>query len=582
MDILDYPLRSPKRWMIAPPAPPSLIRRLDYLPPLIVQLLYNRGLTSEEEIENFLACRHRADDPFALAGMGEAVERILHAIHRGEPITVYGDFDVDGVTATVLLVQTLRSLGAQVKPYIPHRVDEGYGINCDALARLAKEGVRLVITVDCGIRSVEEVAFGRRQGLDIIVTDHHHVGAILPPALACINPRRAESGHPARDLAGVGVAFKLAQALLRTIKARSHNGHPVQPMQEDDLLDLVALGTVADLVPLVGENRALVARGLARLNRPARVGLQALLWEAGLRPGQITATHISFILAPRLNAAGRLDSAMLSYSLLVANEAGQAERLAHRLGELNRQRQKLTAEAVELAQARLAATGQLGELLFVSDSSMLPGIVGLVAGQLAETYYRPAVVVELGEEYSRGSARSIPEFHITRALDCCSERGLLVRHGGHAAAAGFTVQTARLAEFEQTLKEIAAQELAGQELSPALSIDALVDLQMLDWAIHALISRLEPFGYGNSVPVLASRNVEVLAAWPVGSENKHLKLRLFDGRREWDAIAFRWGARANEVPKRVDIAYHLEANEWNGQMRLQLNIQDIRPATQPG
>lgn len=566
-----------KRWQIAPSAPLDFIRRLDFLPPIIVQLLYNRGMTTAEDVEDFLHCRVRQDTPFQLAGMNEAVARIRQAIKRAEPIAVYGDFDADGVSGTVVLVETLTALGARVQPYIPHRMDEGYGLNCEALRSLAKAGIRLVITVDCGIRSVEEVAFGRRLGLDIVVTDHHHVGEKLPPALACINPRRPDSPYPFRELSGVGVAYKLAQALLR-VERQCPQGDSPPRLSEEDLLDLVALGTVADLVPLVGENRFLVAQGLRRLNQLKRVGLQALVGEAGLNAGKVDSTAVSWILAPRLNAAGRLDSAMLSYELLVAQEPVEAARLARQLGQLNRQRQQLTDWAFQLALSELMQRESLRELLFFAHPELPQGIVGLVAGRLTETFYRPAIVVELGQDVSHGSGRSIPEFHITQALDQCSEKGLLVRHGGHAAAAGFTVETTRVSELERELGEIAGHHLQGQELMPTLLIDAMVDLQGLDWATLEMMHQLEPFGYGNQPPLLASRRVQVLSAKAVGADNRHLKLMLSDGMRQWDAIAFGMGTLAEVLPGWVDIAFHLEENEWNGQIRLQLNVQDLQPA----
>ena len=273
-----------KQWAICPPAPQSHIQAFDYLPPLAVQLLYNRGITTAEDIDAFMGVRMYDDNPFALAGMNDAVTRIRKAIKDGEHIVVYGDFDADGVTATVLLVQTLRALGAQAHPYIPDRVDEGYGLNCEALERIAGDGVSLVITVDCGIRAIEEVAAGASLGLDMIVTDHHTVGDVLPPAVACINPRRADSTYPFRELAGVGVAYKLAQALLR-VENRVPNGAGAAPLTEQDLLDLVALGTVADLMPLTGENRTLVRRGLECINEANRPGISALIREAGAKPG---------------------------------------------------------------------------------------------------------------------------------------------------------------------------------------------------------------------------------------------------------------------------------------------------------
>lgn len=566
-----------KRWHISPPAPVSHIQAIGYLPPLVVQLLYNRGLTTAGEIDAFMGYRVAPDNPFELAGMSDAVARIRSAIRRGEKIAVYGDFDADGVTATAVLMTTLLALGAGAQPYIPDRVDEGYGVNSEALEHLAAEGVSLVITVDCGIRSIREIDHGRRLGLDIIITDHHTTGNELPSAVACLNPRRRDSAYPFRELAGVGVAYKLAQALLRVENRVPNSGDP-PPLQEDDLLDLVALGTVADLMPLIGENRSLVARGLERINDSRRPGIQALLQDAGTKSGSVNSTAIAFFLAPRLNAAGRLESAMLSYRLLMAADAGEAKALAGRLGQLNRQRQRLTDEAVQFALGQLASNDDPGHLLFIADENLLPGIVGLVAGRLVEMFYRPTIVVEKGAQQSRGSCRSIPEFHITEALDHCSAQGLLVRHGGHAAAAGFTVESSRLSELRQALQSIAGEKLLGRDLAPVLTIDAMVDLQELSWATHEMIIGLEPFGYGNPAPILASAGLEVLDARSVGG-GKHLKLSLSDGRRPWDAIAFRLGSMASSLPPRVDVAYQLEQNEWNGRTSLQLNIQDIRPAS---
>lgn len=555
--------------------------RFPGLSPLIVQLLYNRGLSTPSEVRAFLKGEWPEDNPFRLKGMNEAVTRLRQAIRQREPIAVYGDFDTDGVTATALLVETLSALGAQVRPYIPHRVEEGYGLNMNALRELARRGSRVVVTVDCGIRSVPEVAYGRRLGLDIIVTDHHAPGEELPPATAAINPKQADCRYPFKELAGVGLAFKLAQALLR-----AHRQTPVASskvgargraplLQEEDLLDLVALGTVADLAPLLGENRALVMRGLEKLNQPQRLGLQALISRAGVRPGQITATTIGYILGPRLNAAGRLDTAMASYNLLLSSSPTEAESLALKLEEVNRERQRLTVDTLERAREQVLALGEEEKLFFVAAEDYLPGIVGLVAQRLTEEFYRPSVVVELGEKTSRGSARSIPEFNITAALDQC--RDLLVRYGGHAAAAGFTVANANLEPLQQRLRQIAMHQLEGRELLPTLSIDAEVDLSEINWATYTLLEQLEPFGYANPAPLLLSRGVIVRDARLVGED--HLKMTLSDGRVVWDAIAFHQGEWVGKLPRCLDIVYTLEVNEWNEEKRLQLNVKDLRPST---
>ncbi|MDW8318350.1 MAG: single-stranded-DNA-specific exonuclease RecJ [Anaerolineae bacterium] len=549
-----------------------------------MQILYNRGVAEPDAVEAFLKGEARYDNPFDIKGMNEAVFRIRRAIRQGEQIAVYGDYDADGVTATALMVRTLSALGAVVRPYIPHRVDEGYGLNNEALAELKRDGCSLVVTVDCGVRSVQEVAYANRLGMDVIVTDHHSVGPELPPALAVINPKRADCPYPFDDLSGVGLAYKLAQGLLR-----AHGKEPIRrdvrtELQEEDLLELVALGTVSDLVPLLGENRVLVQKGLERLNRTQHPGLQALLAQAGVKPGQVTSTAIGFFLGPRLNAAGRLESAMLSYELLQTQDVFKAAQLARELDALNLRRQQLTAEAVEIARQRIEAEGADGYLHLVADPDFREGIVGLVAGKLVEHYYRPALVVTLGERYSKGSARSIGDFHVTDALDRCAQEGLLVRHGGHAMAAGFTLETAKLPRLKARLQELAAEALADKDLQPALQIDAEVPLGDLDWATYDLLQQLEPTGYANQPPVLMSRRVQVRDAKPVGAGGAHLKLTVSDPsagpRREvaWDAIAFNQGHWFGQLPRVVDLAYTLDRNDWNGQARLQLVVADLRPA----
>jgi single-stranded-DNA-specific exonuclease len=563
------------KWQIAPPAPEDHLARFPQLPPLTVQLLYNRGITAPQDVQDFLAGAVSEDNPFRLKGVNEAVTRLRQAIRRGEPVAIYGDFDADGVTATALLVETLSALGARVKPYIPHRVDEGYGLNTEALRHLASQGIRVVVTVDCGIRSIQEVNYGRKVGLDLIITDHHSVGEEVPPAVAVINPKQSDCRYPFKDLAGVGVAFKLAQALLRV-----HHRVPVAKgeagVSEEDLLDLVALGTVTDLAPLLGENRSLVKRGLERLNCPQRPGIKALITGAGLKPGGIDATAIGFILGPRLNAAGRIDHAMTSYQLLATSSDHEAGELASKLGELNQHRQQLTVETFERAREQVMTAVETEKLLFAMGEDFLAGIVGLVASRLTEEFYRPSVVLELGSEESRGSARSIPEFNITAALDRC--RDLLIRYGGHAAAAGFTIANDKLETLRGRLKELAAEQLEGVDLTPTLLIDAEVELSEVDWATQTLLTQLEPCGYANPSPLLLSRRAIVRDARTVGTDGSHLKLTLSDGRVVWDAIAFHQGQQADQLPRHIDVVYSLEVNEWQGEKRLQLNVKDLRPS----
>jgi single-stranded-DNA-specific exonuclease len=565
----------PKRWQVAPPALPSHINRFSHLHPIIVQVLYNRGITDPGDVSAFLNGAGDETNPFALEGITAAVTRLRQALHAEEPIVVYGDFDADGVTATTLLVQTLRALGGQVRPYIPHRVDEGYGLHKRVLTQLARSGTRVVVTVDCGVRSLDEIAHANQQGLDIIITDHHSAGPQLPEALAVIDPKRADSHYPFRELAGVGVAYKLAQALLKSHQQTPVNNTQNVNLKEEDLLDLVALGTVADLVPLLEENRALVHRGLACLNRMERPGVEALCRQTGLQPGKVDTTAIGYALAPRLNAAGRMAHAKDAYQLLDTTYPAEAERLAGELGQLNRKRQQLTLETQEQARQLALEAGEDAFLLFAASSDFLAGIVGLAASRLVDEFYRPAVVVEMSKKVSRGSARSIPDFHITHALDACSD--LLIQHGGHAAAAGFAVANENLDKLADRLRGLAAEQLADVELTPVLSVDAEVELAQMSWELQHELGQLEPCGYANPHPLFLSKDIRVTGHRAVGNEGKHLKLRLSDGQVTWDAIAFRQGDWANKLPDRIDLVYHLEINEWNGRRQLQLNVQDVRP-----
>ena len=570
-----------KHWLAPPAMPPEQQERFPHLHKTVLQILYNRNICEPGQVEAFLTADAPLHDPFHLRGMDVAVARIARAIQAGQRIAVYGDFDADGITSTALLTQTLQALEGTVVPYIPDRVDEGYGLNTDALDRLAERGTNLVITVDCGIRSIDEVSHGNRLGLEVIVTDHHSVGAELPPALAVINPKQPGCRYPFKELAGVGIAFKLAQALLQTVPkpaSRSQSRQSHQSLREEHLVDLVALGTVADIVPLLGENRHLVKRGLKQLNAPWRKGVQALMASAGLKPGHVNSTAIAFMLGPRINAAGRLQDAMLAYWLLMTRDQTRAQEYAKQLNELNQERQSLTLEATERARDQVMdETGAVPYLLFAASTDFKPGIVGLVASRLTEEFYRPSVVMERGDAESRASCRSIPEFHITQALDECAD--LLVRHGGHAAAAGFTVDNENLPALQERLQAIARQRLLAADLVPRLQIDAELSLGPDLYDFYDQLAVLEPFGEANPEPVFVSRRLKVGHQQAIGAAAQHLKLAVNDGRAWWDAIAFGRGKEIEQLPEYVDLAYHLNMNEWNGQKRLQLVALDWRPAS---
>ncbi len=575
-----------KRWQVAVPAPDDFVRALHPLHPLVAQVVYNRGLSTPCAAQRFLDGTRPLSDPLALVGVEEAVDLIRRAVRDDALIVIYGDYDVDGITACAVLVQTLRTQGARVKPYIPRREDEGYGLNPDAIRALAQEGAGLLITVDCGMRAVDDVQLAHDLGLTTIVTDHHQAepgardGGTIGVADVVINPKCSLGDGEADDdelihLAGVGVAFKLAQALL-SANRRMPLPTTVREMEEEELLDLVALGTVADMVQLVGENHTLVARGLAHLNAAHRPGLHALMAESGVDPGNVTTKTIGFVLAPRINAAGRLDEAMTALELLLAPDMASAWPLAQRLEELNRRRREITLAVRERARELLRFEDGLPSLIFAASPDFPHGVVGLAASRLLDDYYRPAVVVSVEDEISKGSARSIPEFHITEALDAVSD--LLERHGGHAAAAGFTVQTSRLDELAARLGALADVQLGDRLLLPTLEVDAETSLSDLSWDLYRELEKLQPFGLGNPVPVFVSRGVPVEQGRAVGSDRRHLKLTVVDERRQlWDAIAFGQGHWADHLPARVDLAYRLERNEWNGRVTLQLNVEDLRP-----
>ena len=566
-----------KVWQLAEPAPLDYITQLEAenIHPVLAQVLYQRRYITPTAALEFLKTHPDLNDnPFQLKDMDKAIYRIRMAIRRGEPIAVYGDFDCDGVTASVLLTQVLAKVGADVRPYIPDRVDEGYGLNSPALKSLADDGVKLVITVDCGIRSVQEVADANSYGVDMIITDHHSVGPQLPEAYAVINPKQTDCNYPERMLAGVGLAYKIAQGLY--MEAVRRNPKLAADWHPDEWLDLVAIGTVADIAPLWGENRYMVQRGLKLLNEPERPGLRALYGAAGIKPGEVSAMTIGFGIGPRINAAGRLRSAMIAFNLLDAEDEERVRPVAYQLNDINRERQDKTREMQEWAEESMPDDPGSFPLLFASDKRFEQGVVGLVASRLTESYYRPSVVVQLGEEESHASCRSIPEFHITSALEECDD--LLERYGGHAAAAGFTVLNEKIPLLRDRLIEIAGERLEGEELVPELTIDAELSFEQVSMVLANNLTDLEPTGEQNPAPIFMTRNAIIRESKAVGQEGQHLKLAFTDGIRTVEAIAFRWGDEEHELPDYVDVAYRLEVNEWNGQRRLQFNVQDMRPA----
>lgn len=562
--------RLQKRWEIRERIPAEIDQALSAYPPFFRQILFSRGVWDEVSARAYLYGQPDQDDPYLLTDMQTSVDRLFWAIDHQDSIAVYGDYDVDGVTATALLTQAIRQYGGQVVPYIPNRFEEGYGLNVTALEELARDGVQVVIAVDCGIRSPLEAARAAELGIDLIICDHHHPGEEIPDAWAVICPKRPGDMYPDKDLAGVGLAYKIARAM--------EMRRPEAGVRADEWLDLVALGTVADVVPLRGENRSLVRRGLEKMRSSTRTGLNALANVARLKLSEVAAGDIGFVLGPRLNAAGRLDTAQDALNLLLSEDLMEAGKLAQHLDDQNRQRQELTRQMQEEA-ARLAQETGLQQVLLAFSKDFNSGVVGLAASRLVDAYYRPAVVGEVGPEVTRASCRSIPEFHITRALDECKD--LFVRHGGHALAAGFTIRNEHLPELSERLRAIAARELDGLELRPVLRADLEIPLRELRPDFLRYLDMLQPTGQDNAEAVFVSRGLKVVRYKTVGAEGQHLRLTVGDGGVIYDGIAFRQGHRAKDMPDRVDVLFTYEKNEYNGYASMQLNIRDFKPAGTP-
>jgi len=558
-------LNQQARWKILPSVPYEYLNASD-LSPLIAQLLYNRGV-KPEEIDPFLSADHRLEgNPFLLPDISQAVSRVYNAVLAREKIAVYGDFDVDGVTAIVILVEGLSRLGAEVITYIPDRVNEGHGLKISALEKLQAQGAGLVITVDCGVTDLAEVKQAREMGMDMIITDHHIPLGSLPRAIAVIDPKRKDSVYPYPDLAGAGVAFKLLQALF-------HKDSREKWLTR--LMDLVVLATVTDLVTLVGENRYLVKEGLRELNRSSHVGIQEMVKLAGLKLSELDAQDISWILGPRLNAAGRMNNASTSYQLLTTQSPEEARLLALELEEKNAERQKLTKEVLSRAREKLAAKLYL-PVLIEGDESYSIGVIGLVAGKLADEFYKPAIIISLGPELCQGSCRSIPEFDVAAALEEC--HNLLTTFGGHPLAAGFTVTRQNLAQLEERITTLATDQLGHLDLRPEIVIDAELPLSTFSGETFNLMQKLSPFGRGNPQPTFLTRQVEVVECRNFGNRDEWLRLKLKQGNITWQAVDFDSRRTREEIPSYIDIVYNLKKSRWNGEEVLGLNLRDFTPA----
>ncbi len=566
-----------KRWITPPKISAEVNQKLKDFPAVFRQILFNRGITDGESAQAFLNAGQPIFAPETLLDIDPAVDLIAEMVARRGKIVIFGDYDVDGVTSTVVLVQLLQKAGADVEMYIPNRFEEGYGFSMDALSEVMQLNPRLIITVDCGVRSIQEVHAAEEQGVRVIVTDHHQPFEELPPADAVICPRRPGDPYPNKNLAGVGIAYKLAQRYLEK--------YPLESEDPRQWLDLVALGTVADLAPLSGENRVMVRQGLQVMRTGPRPGILALANVSRVPITEVNAQHIGFMLGPRLNAAGRLSSARKAYDLLMAAATREAGELALYLDEENQSRRLITREIQDNVEENYDFSDDQW-LILCADESYNEGVIGLAASKLAESYYRPSVIGVEKEEVVRASCRSIPELNITSALDECID--LLVQHGGHAMAAGLTVRKENLPALKERLSAIIARELFDTELAPMLKAEMELNLSDLHPSLFNFLNDLEPTGVENPSPLFIARGVEIRKIWAVGKTRDHLKLTLSDPRYHQDrqlhspvivdGIAFQFGGLANElsVGDHIDIAFSYEINTYNGNQTVQLNIRDIQ------
>jgi len=536
------------------------------LAPLVSKLLVIRGINTPDKVHNFLQPGpERFHDPFLLDGMEKSVHRIRLAIERKEAICIYGDYDADGVSSTSLMFHLLKQLGAVFDYYVPNRFTEGYGLNNEALSRLQQDGFRLIITVDTGISAVEQVEHAKRLGLDVIVTDHHEPPAVLPDAYAVVNPKKPACSYPFDMLAGVGVAFKLGHALL---------GEP--PLH---LVDLAAVGTIADLVPLVDENRILAKLGLSRLNRTESIGLKALIRVSGLSDTEISAGHVGFALGPRLNAGGRLETAEAAVKLLTTDDQAEAEACAKTLDDLNRERQELvqniTQEAAEIVrQQDLLANSQV---LVLAREGWNVGVVGIVASRLVEMFYRPTLVLGIDPEtgMAKGSARSIAGFDMYEALTSC--RDLLPHYGGHTMAAGMTLPVENLAPLRDRLNAFAREHLSPEDYIPLTHVDVEMEMDNISLEAVSQLEQLAPYGMGNPTPLILLRDVQATGIRVIGRDENHLKCTLVGQGSSLDAIGFQWAHVTRHVTPKAnyEVVGELSVNEWNGIRKPQLIIRDL-------
>ncbi|HEV7474691.1 MAG TPA: single-stranded-DNA-specific exonuclease RecJ [Pyrinomonadaceae bacterium] len=567
---------STKRWIVRGQDAGSVasLARVLAVSPTVAGLLLSRGCEDEQSARNFLKPSYeQLHDPYLMLGMSRAVPRLLSAIDLGEPILVYGDYDVDGTTGTAVLLRALNLLGARTGFHVPHRFTEGYGIQQAALQRAVAEGYKLAISVDCGIRAHEPLYWARDNGLDVIITDHHlpDEGEGVPPCYAVLNPNQSGCNYPDKNLAGVGVAFKLVDALF---KERGREA------QVNAFLKIVAIGTVADVAKLTGENRTIVALGLRDLPKATNPGLRALMEVAGCGDGTtMTAYDIGFRLGPRINAAGRMDAARAVVELFSTRDTEEARRLAMHLDTRNRERKEVQQQIVDLALAELENAERdpaSSYVAVIAGEGWHRGVIGIAASKIAERINRPCVVLSIDADLAHGSARSIEPYHLLNGLTACAD--LFEKFGGHSHAAGITIKPDQIPALRRRLNEHAAARLTAEDLQPCVYIDAELPIQEVTFELVGELNALEPYGAGNPRPVFLARNLCILSE-PRLIGQRHLKVNVAGpGGRPLEAIWWNGWERMSEVKNGAELAYTIETSNWTGETFLQLSVQDVRAA----
>lgn len=548
----------------------ELISKEFQLPEILVRAMINRGIDTVPKARTFLNTDlSTLHDPYLLKGMEQSVDRILKAVRSKEKICVYGDYDVDGITSTAIVIKALRELGANGVYYIPNRIEEGYGLSLNSMDKIKDMGVSLIITVDCGIKSNEEVDYARGLGIETIITDHHECEGELPDALSLINPHQPGCCYPFKDLAGVGVAFKLVGALLDRKDCSAY---------AEGLLDIVSIGTIADVVPLLGENRTIVKNGLLKIQDSNNQGIKALLTVCRLKGKELTTYNVAYMLAPRINAAGRIADAADCVELLLTDSEEKAMEIAGKLDFDNRMRQTIENEILNSAEAIIEETLDIDNdrVLVLCSENWHIGVIGIVASRLADRFYLPTFIMACEGELSKGSARSIPGFNIFEAMSKYSY--LFERYGGHEMAAGFTIRTDSIDELREKMNSEVEYVLGKDKPISEIFVDYKLIPKDITLDTVKRLKLMEPFGTCNTVPLFVYRDLSIVSFKGVGNEKKHLSLKVYDGVNEIKCIAFNLGnmQKTLQIGKKIDIICSIENNLWNGTESVQLNIKDIR------